>query len=172
VASSKADIADALARGSAYPDPPSPLPTGAFTAESIVPRPVDSRATNWNWFQKAYKYLQLAGSEGAELFRADDTRIREWVARQPPGAIRDVPVEEKLRMINRLLDGWVSDDDLEAIERIQVNSTYPDRIIIMTAVEPRVGSLTSPRQRRRLRSIIFGGSLGDYELARGGSAPA
>jgi hypothetical protein len=65
-----------------------------------------------------------------------------------------VPVPDKIRMINRLLDGWVSDDDLDAVDRLCANSIESDMDQIELAITPRVGSLTSLGQRSRLRTIL------------------
>jgi hypothetical protein len=51
-------------------------------------------------------------------FEWGDTVIREWTHDQTPEAIGSQPVGEKVRMIKRLLKGWVSDDDVTAVQKI------------------------------------------------------
>ncbi|MDQ6720271.1 MAG: hypothetical protein M3003_05680 [Candidatus Dormibacteraeota bacterium] len=47
-----------------------------------------------------------------------DTVIREWTIDQTPEAIGSQPVGEKIRMIKRLLEGWVSAEDVTAVQKI------------------------------------------------------
>lgn len=47
-----------------------------------------------------------------------DTVIRDWTTDQTPEAIGSQPVGEKIRMIKRLLKGWVSPEDLAAVQKI------------------------------------------------------
>ena len=47
-----------------------------------------------------------------------DEWIREWVKRYGEKEIGSVPWKEKVRMISRLLWGWVSEEDVEAVEKI------------------------------------------------------
>ncbi len=153
---SKADVADALARRSAYPDPPSPVPPGTFAAEAIVPHPVNAAAQRWGAWDRMGEMAHLSGSELPEQVTPNgDTRIRAWVAHQSPAALQVVPLDEKLRMINRLLDGWVSGDDLDAVARICTNTSSSDMLQIERAITPRVASLTDLGQRSRLRAMGF-----------------
>jgi hypothetical protein len=47
-----------------------------------------------------------------------DTDIRYWVNLHSPSSIESIATSEKIRIINRLLDGWVSKEDMSAIEKI------------------------------------------------------
>jgi hypothetical protein len=47
-----------------------------------------------------------------------DTEIRDWLNARPSDLIRTLPASEKVRLVNRLLDGWVSDEDVDAIRKI------------------------------------------------------
>lgn len=82
-----------------------------------------------------------------------DAEIRNWVRRQTPETLGALPLFEMIRLINRLLDGWVSDDDLGAVERI-VSGASGDIEQIRSAISPRVRELTSIGQRRRLELIL------------------
>jgi Domain of unknown function (DUF4157) len=150
---SKADISEALARREAYPDPPDPVPGGTFAAEKLIPRPVTINNASWGWWARAGEVAHLL-PETTEMLTPNDTRIRDWTARQEPAAIREVAVAEKIRMVNRLLDYWVSGDDIDAIERIFVNSSNTDRDQIGRVIASRIGSLFSIGQRTRLRLLI------------------
>jgi len=151
---SKADIISALAQRSAYPDPPSPVPEGSFAAEALVPHPVDVNGAKWGAWERGAVTAHLAVTEGAELVASDDTRIRDWIARQPPEALRDVPTDEKLRMVNRLLKHWTSDSEVDAVERLYRNSSADDMKAIERAVTPGLNSLADIGQRTRLR-VLF-----------------
>jgi hypothetical protein len=83
-----------------------------------------------------------------------DTEMRDWVNGHSPADIAHLPEQEKIRMINRLLDGWVADEDINAIERIF--NGVPDRAQadrIDGAVRPRSNDLNF-RQRQRLRILL------------------
>ena len=149
VALSKSDIEAAITQGASYPVPPT------FSAEALVPSPVSAAASHWGGAALAAELGHLAYTELPEqLIPNGDTRIREWTARQPPAALRDVPLDDRLRMINRLLDGWVSDDDLDAIDRLCANAPSQQLAEVEGAITPRVTSLTSHGQRARLRAIL------------------
>lgn len=83
-----------------------------------------------------------------------DTQMREWVAANSAATIDKLPVTEKVRLMNRLLNGWVSDDDLVAIEKICSSVTSAAEMAsIKTAISPRVKELNS-KQGGRLQTAI------------------
>jgi len=63
-------------------------------------------------------------------------------------------VEQRIKSINALLDYWVSDSDLDAIEGIVSNATPEIKTQIGNAVKNRIPSLFSKAQRTRLTSIL------------------
>jgi hypothetical protein len=64
-------------------------------------------------------------------------------------------VKEKIKVINDLLDGWVSDNDLEAIRTVFGTVESPeDKQAIREAIAPRVTELVDHGQRARLRLIL------------------
>jgi hypothetical protein len=83
-----------------------------------------------------------------------DTEIRDWVAAQTPEALAALSLGEKLRMTNRLLDGWVSDDDLTAIRKICRNASATEMTSIRAALHSRELDLTDIGQRTQLRVIL------------------
>jgi len=150
---SKADIQAALT-GAAAGSPAAATPA-MFPAEALVPIVDSWTANRWNAADKAAVIAGLAGSELPEQLTPNgDTRAREWVARQPAAALVDMPLEEKVRMVGRLLDGWVSGDDLDAIERLYRNSSATDKAALAVVIAPRIRSLISPWQQARLRRLI------------------
>jgi hypothetical protein len=69
-------------------------------------------------------------------------------------AVNGTEAEKKIAAINSLLDGWVSDTDLDNIENIWNASSSDEKAEIAKAVRPRVGSLIDLGQRTRLRTIL------------------
>lgn len=47
-----------------------------------------------------------------------DTQIRNWVGAADPKVIVALLTAEKVRLINRLIDGWVAEGDIAGVERI------------------------------------------------------
>jgi hypothetical protein len=94
-----------------------------------------------------------------------DTEIRAWVAAHDaipiPGkqgqTISTLPADEKIRLLNRLLDGWVSDDDVAAFEKICSSITNAaERKMTQDQVGPRENDLKSADQRTRVHNALFG----------------
>jgi hypothetical protein len=56
--------------------------------------------------------------------------------------------------VNRLLSGWVSDDDLDGIELLYRSSTTADRVALHRVIAPQIGDLWSIGQRTRLRVLL------------------
>jgi hypothetical protein len=154
---SKADIESALATSAAaggYGPMPSP-PTGPFPAEELIPIVDDPAVDRWGLLDQAAEADRLKREELPEQLTPNgDERAREWAAKQPPAALRDMPLAEKLRMIHRMLDGWVSAEDMDGIARLVANSTPADKAVIRTSVLPRETSLYSFYQRTQLRLMF------------------
>jgi hypothetical protein len=156
VEASKADIRTALAARPGSP-PASNVLHGPYAAERLVPIVDTWSANRWGRADVAAEYAKLAWTEGPEqLIPNGDTRAREWAARQPAAALRDMPVEEKVRMVNRMLSGWVSDDDLDGIARLYRASLQADQAILSGVMAPQIQDLQSMRQRTRLRVLLGG----------------
>jgi Domain of unknown function (DUF4157) len=83
-----------------------------------------------------------------------DSDIRPWIDGHSGSVILGITTSEKVRLVNRLLDGWVSDDDITAIEKIVANASATDKTALRRAIEPRIGSLSSITQRTRLRLVL------------------
>ena len=83
-----------------------------------------------------------------------DTEIREWLRDHSYADIGNLPEAEKLRLINRLLKGWVSDDDLTAIHWVCGGVTDRSEMArIDAAIRPQVKSLNA-RQGAWLGRIL------------------
>ncbi|MCA9989183.1 MAG: hypothetical protein KDE59_32985, partial [Anaerolineales bacterium] len=68
--------------------------------------------------------------------------------------LRPPSAQTRIALINTLLDWWVSDTDLDHVERIYMSANTSDRAAIRTAIEPRLTSLTSLGQRFRLMAVF------------------
>ncbi len=86
-----------------------------------------------------------------------DTEIRDAIAGAEPEQIARIPIEEKIRICNRLLNGWVSDEDLDTVRTV-FRSTHGDELLSLKDVlEGRVSDLWDLGQRAELRSILYWG---------------
>jgi hypothetical protein len=84
-----------------------------------------------------------------------DEGIRNWVSANDLNTIGQLPTQEMIRMINRLMDGWVSDEDVDAIDRICQSVTNTVQMArIRAAINPRILDLTDIGQRTRVRIAL------------------
>ncbi len=79
-----------------------------------------------------------------------DSDIRDFVNTQRPEVLKALSASEKVRLVTRLMKGWVSDDDLDALEAIYNNSSSAEKDQIKAAASP---DDLSGGQRTRLRAI-------------------
>lgn len=86
---------------------------------------------------------------------ADIAAIRAICSSDPAQIpeIRSAVAPRVVSLANSLLDGWVSDADLDCIDRLD-RLPITDRGALQAALEPRAISLTSIGQRTRLRVIL------------------
>ena len=126
---SRADITAALAGGHAYPAPHDPVDLGAepgpmfASIESLVP--IADGPTERSTRDSLAEWGHLAVSElPGQLTPDGDTVAREWVARQPEAALRDMPMDERVRMLSRLFSGNFSAEDDAGAQRL-VTTTPP-----------------------------------------------
>jgi hypothetical protein len=86
--------------------------------------------------------------------------IRSFVDTQRPEMLHLLPTVEKIRLLNRLLDGWVRDVDVEAFEKICANITTVNEAHAVTdALRPRADELNSDRQRNRVLKALYGAGI-------------
>jgi hypothetical protein len=83
-----------------------------------------------------------------------DTEIRDWVFAQNSTTLGILPEFEKIRLINRLIDGWVSERDIGAIERICGSTSASQLPAIRMAIAPRESEFYSDDQRARLHRAL------------------
>ncbi len=151
---------DAFAR-SGY-DPP----TGFFPGQIAVVGQV-SALVGENTMKNAYfggtgglrSMMEARLGEGVFERFALEVRNRNWewlstFFERYATAVRGTETEKKIAAINSLLDGWVSDTDLDNIENIWSASSADEKADIARAIRPRVGSLIDLGQRTRLRTIL------------------
>jgi len=85
---------------------------------------------------------------------SSDTEIRNWVSANSLTAIGNLPVAEMIRLIDRLLDGWVSEGDIAAVEKICSAVTVVSQ---MAAIRARISSRENElnaAQKGRLHSAL------------------
>ena len=112
----------------------------------------DIRADNPNTLQEGLERRDVGPTYRLE----SDTEIRRVLGAADAGTVQRIPVAEKIRVINRLLDGWVSDEDLETIRVVCRNAAPGELQQIRRAIEPRAVTLTDLGQRSTLRMILAG----------------
>ena len=86
----------------------------------------------------------------------NDEKVRQWIARHSAATLASVPAEAKVRMILALMAGWISGEDVQAIETICASvSAKTDADLIRTAIEPQiVPMMTSIGQRTQVRVAL------------------
>lgn len=146
---SKKDIAEALAKKEAYPEPTAGT---VYEAEQLVPSALKPKVDRWTGRPKKgvlpdkdgdYKsmFAYIAASEGPgiakESFDTADDQVVSWVSRADAAELKRTPGKEKIRMLNTLVSGIISEADMLAIERLlgavttsaemtQIKGGFPD----------------------------------------------
>jgi hypothetical protein len=109
-------------------------------------------------------HIRSASMDGAEWYRdfykesfAGDTSIRNWVFSNSVSNINAVEPGMKASMVNRLLDGWISDEDLNAIAIIyrSINIEY-ERAFVREILGRRLNDVSDLGQRNKVRMLIEG----------------
>jgi hypothetical protein len=78
------------------------------------------------------------------------------VSATDPGALGRQPASEKIRMLNTLIDGRVSGDDLVAMEKILRSvTTGAEMNLIRAAMKPREPDFSDLGQRTRFRAALL-----------------
>ena len=81
-----------------------------------------------------------------------DSEIRSFVYTQRDEIIRDLQATEKARLVARLFSGWISDEDIDAFERIYNLSSTTDKAVIRAVIT--TSDFMNLGQRTRVRAII------------------
>jgi hypothetical protein len=83
-------------------------------------------------------------------------QIRAWVATQSITGLGTVSRDEKLRMIDVLMSGVVTDADMTAIRKLlSAVTTAQEMAFLRQAIEPHVRSLMDFAQRAVLRGALL-----------------
>ncbi len=82
-----------------------------------------------------------------------DSETREWTMNTDPAVLGSYPVADKIHMIKILLGGWISDDDVAAIERICASSPS-DLADLRKSFEAGTADISNDTQRRRVRIAL------------------
>lgn len=84
-----------------------------------------------------------------------DSDLRTAIAAASAAELTAASVVEKVRVINRLLDGWVSDDDMTAIETVcAAVATRDEMVTINRFIHKREGELSNDDHKRRLHAAV------------------
>ncbi len=83
---------------------------------------------------------------------AGDTEIRSFLATQREEVLLAIPSPEKVRLGKRLLEGWISDADIDAFEHLYRLSDTAARQGLRAAVAST--NIISAAQRTRLQTIV------------------
>jgi hypothetical protein len=101
------------------------------------------------------KNLDDIDKDNAPYFYQKDDRIRLWVSRHSTGKIAKLNAATKIKMIETLLDGYISDQDIAAIELICKSvAGHVEADVIGRAIGKKVMEMSDIGQRTRLRTII------------------
>lgn len=96
-----------------------------------------------------------------------DTEMRAWVAGAKPAELTRILMSEAIRIVTRLLEGWVTDDDITAIEKICASMQDSGRKkTLQKAIGPLEETLFSERQRLRLHNALFSIGPGDFPKSK------
>ena len=77
------------------------------------------------------------------------------MGRQSATDLADLPGAEKVRLIRRLLQGWVTDDDVTAVEQLCTSvRTSAEMRVINGRIRPMTSSLNNFDQRARVRLAL------------------
>ena len=129
----------------------------ALKASGVKPRPGDFPATNLGTGLDPSEHSKGWKSEALGLFTTapmGDTEIRSFVAGKTPTELSAIPLEGKIMLIDRLLSGWVSNEDRVAIEKVIRSSSEQDR--------GRLRAIYNTRARPRLDVGTLHGSLNSW----------
>jgi hypothetical protein len=129
-----------------------------FPAERLIPQPVSMTANRWTRGDVARELKNLAASEApgmASELTGDDDRVRDWINRMDVSALGRQSEIDVARMLNVLLSGRVTDDDMRAIERL-LGSVTDASIMgrLRAAFSPRATSLNDFALRARFRIAL------------------
>ncbi len=85
-----------------------------------------------------------------------DNEIRAWVSTHGTSEVAALSTGEKVRLLNQLLDGWVSDEDVAAFEKICSSvDTLAEQSALQRALGSREKDLSNPAQRDRIHKALF-----------------
>src|SRR5262249_46021048 len=97
-------------------------------------------------------------SEGPGVVKGlftDDNEVRSWVSQADLGVLGRQPTSEKIRMLNTLNDGVISEPDMVAMEKILRSvQTAQEMTEIRVAMKPREVDFSDFGQRTRFRIFL------------------
>jgi hypothetical protein len=83
------------------------------------------------------------------------SEVRDWVTGNASAVIAGIEVGEKIRLLKILLDGWVHDSDVAAVEKICNSITNASEMTTLrAAIAPLAKAMNSSGQRSRVDAAI------------------
>lgn len=81
--------------------------------------------------------------------------MRAWVTGKASAVIGGIGADEKVRLIKILLDGWVHDSDVAAVEKICISiANASEMATVRTAIAPLAKDMNSSAQRSRVDAAL------------------
>jgi hypothetical protein len=103
------------------------------------------------------KNVRDLADENIPTVFSNDDQVRDWVSRSDAAEVATVATATKVRMVNSLMDGWISNDDVSAIESICRTARAGDQAeAVRAAVSARLGEMWGSEQRTRLQATLDG----------------
>ena len=99
--------------------------------------------------------LHDLGAENTPTQSTDDDQIREWASRRGEADLPGLATNTKIRMVGTLMDGWISDEDVTALEVICRTARPGEQAsALREAITARLGGMWGSGQRARVRAAL------------------
>ncbi|MCW3090729.1 MAG: hypothetical protein JWP81_1798 [Ferruginibacter sp.] len=103
------------------------------------------------------KTISSAAFDSGVSSLTSDSSIRDFINTQRTEIIRGLTTAEKVTLITRLLSGWVSDEDVNAVVAICRQAQDPSQLIsIHRQIEPLLSDMSSEAQKDRVHRALMG----------------
>lgn len=94
-------------------------------------------------------------AENAPSVSTDDDQVRDWLSRRGAAELPGLATSAKIRMVGTLMDGWMSDADVAALEQICRTARPGEQAdALRAAIGSRIGEMWGGEQQARLRTAL------------------
>jgi hypothetical protein len=90
----------------------------------------------------------------AEHHIGSDSDVRQWVSSKGASDIAAAPIDDLIKRSQRLLEGWISDDDVAALETICRAVSPSQRTQLASALSSHVQGMFSSAQQTRVNRAL------------------